>query len=309
MSGTVWSKFYWSDWESDPALRLCSLAAQGLWMRMLCIASAHDPIGYVAVAGRGLDETALARMTGCSESEAAALLGELDQNGVFSRDRQGRIYSRRMTTDAKKAATARKNGKNGGNPSLRKQSENSASDKGSDKSPLKPQEPEARDQKKEILPSVEQRNPKAGRGCRLPDGWKPSDPGLQFARGLGASDREIERELSTMTDWALQASGDKGVKRDWEAFWRNWIRKAAEAGRFTGTAAPQLRAIAAAVPGPVSNEQWLKRLQWAREREDWRAEWGPMPGQPGSLVPDNLMTEAFRMTFEAMLASDRRKAG
>ena len=59
MSGTIWSKFYWSDWETDPALRLCSLAAQGLWMRMLCVAASHDPIGYVAVAGRGLDETAL----------------------------------------------------------------------------------------------------------------------------------------------------------------------------------------------------------------------------------------------------------
>ena len=64
MSGTVWSKFFWSDWETDPALRLCSLAAQGFWMRMLSIAAAHDPIGYVAVAGRTLDETALARLTG-----------------------------------------------------------------------------------------------------------------------------------------------------------------------------------------------------------------------------------------------------
>lgn len=93
MSGVVWSKFFWQDWETDPAVRLCSLAAQGLWMRMLCIASAHDPIGYVAVAGKGLDETSLARLTGCQESEIASLLGELDRNGVFSRDRQGRIYS------------------------------------------------------------------------------------------------------------------------------------------------------------------------------------------------------------------------
>ena len=82
MSGTVWTKFYWSDWESDPALRLCSLAAQGLWMRMLCIASAHDPIGYVAVAGRGLEETSLARMTGCSESEVRDLLPSLTAASV-----------------------------------------------------------------------------------------------------------------------------------------------------------------------------------------------------------------------------------
>lgn len=88
-------------------------------MDMLSIAGAHDPIGYVAVAGRGLDETAIARMTGVSESEVHALLGELERNGVFSRDRHGRIYSRRMVRDARKAAIARKDGAKGGNPKLK----------------------------------------------------------------------------------------------------------------------------------------------------------------------------------------------
>ncbi|CAN7666179.1 hypothetical protein LJR098_002005 [Rhizobium sp. LjRoot98] len=77
MSGVVWSKFFWQDWEIALAVRLCSLSAQGLWMRMLCIASAHDPIGYVAVAGKGLDETSLARLTGRQESEIAFLLTSL----------------------------------------------------------------------------------------------------------------------------------------------------------------------------------------------------------------------------------------
>tara|TARA_R110002074_G_C12558458_1_gene667639 strand:- start:31689 stop:32339 length:651 start_codon:yes stop_codon:yes gene_type:complete len=113
-------------------------------MRLLCIAAAHEPIGYVAVAGRGLDETSLARMTGCLESEAKDLLGELERNGVFSRDRQGRIFSRRMIRDAKKAAIARKNGKSGGNPNLSKQKSFSASDNLPDKPSVKPQKPETR---------------------------------------------------------------------------------------------------------------------------------------------------------------------
>jgi len=135
MSGITWTKFFWSDWQSEPALRLCSYAARGLWMDMLCIAAAHDPIGYVAVAGRGLDETSIARMTGGQESEVRDLLGELERNGVFSRDRQSRIYSRRMVADAKKAAIARKNGKLGGNPSLGKIETNSASDNQEDNTP------------------------------------------------------------------------------------------------------------------------------------------------------------------------------
>lgn len=142
----VWSKFFWQDWESDPAVRLCSMAAQGLWMRMLCIAAAHDPIGYVAVAGKGLDETSLARLTGCQESEVISLLGELDRNGVFSRDRQGRIYSRRMTRDARKAAVAKNNGRKGGNPSLGKGEGNSASDNQQDKGVDNPHKPRAKSQ-------------------------------------------------------------------------------------------------------------------------------------------------------------------
>ncbi|CDX21886.1 conserved hypothetical protein [Mesorhizobium sp. ORS 3324] len=147
MSGTVWSRFFWSDWESDPNLRLCSLAAQGLWMRMLCIAAAHEPVGYVAIAGKGLDEAALARLAGCPEAELGVLLAELEQNRVFSRDRHGRIYSRRMIADARKARVARRNGAKGGNPSLSKERAFSPSDKrrvkAADKGEDKPQSPES----------------------------------------------------------------------------------------------------------------------------------------------------------------------
>lgn len=141
-----WSKFFWQDWEADQALKLCSLSAQGLWMRMLCIAATHDPVGYVSVAGKPLDETGLARLTGASESEVAILLHELDQHGVFSRDRHGRIYSRRLIRDARKAANAKKNGKLGGNPRLGKQREKTGSDNPQVKGWDKPHKPEARSQ-------------------------------------------------------------------------------------------------------------------------------------------------------------------
>ncbi len=44
MSGTTWSKFYWSDWLSDSALRAVSSAARGLWIDMLCIAAVVCPL-------------------------------------------------------------------------------------------------------------------------------------------------------------------------------------------------------------------------------------------------------------------------
>jgi hypothetical protein len=143
-----WSKFFWSDYAADPALRLCSFAAQGLWMRMLCIAAEHDPAGYVAVNGRGLDETAIARSTGGALEEVISLLFELESHGVYSRDRRGWIYSRRLVNDAKRRRNAAEAGKKGGNPTLRKETEKFGTLKGQDKVNLNgqanPQKPEAR---------------------------------------------------------------------------------------------------------------------------------------------------------------------
>lgn len=154
MAATIWSKFFWSDWANDPALRLCSLAAQGLWMRCLCIAAESDPTGYVSVNGRPLGVTDIARMVGVTETEAASLIADLERNGVFSRDRNGRIYSRRMVRDAKLQEVARKNGRRGGNPSLRKHNENENRDNPPHKGGHNTHKPEARIQTDNHLAST-----------------------------------------------------------------------------------------------------------------------------------------------------------
>jgi hypothetical protein len=153
MAGTIWTKFFWQDWAADPALRMCSFAAQGLWMRVLCLAAEADPIGYVVVNGKPLDFSAIARLTGGTEQEVVSLIDELDRNGVLSRDRRGAIYNRRMVRDAKKIAHARKVGRLGGNPSLSKTRDNPAQDNPQvnpeDKGTDKAHKPEARSQKPE----------------------------------------------------------------------------------------------------------------------------------------------------------------
>lgn len=143
MTGTVFSKFFWSDWLSDPGVRASAYGARGLWMDMLCIAATAEPYGYLVVNGRPLDAADIARLTGGQLHEVEILLSELERNGVFSRDRAKRIYSRRMVRDAKKAAIARKNGKEGGNPTLTNKTGNSASDNLPDKPPDKPHKPQA----------------------------------------------------------------------------------------------------------------------------------------------------------------------
>ena len=95
---TTW---FYKDWVNDPGVSSSSLAARGLWMEMLAIAASAEPYGDVVINGRPISEVQLARRVGASVEEVTTLLAELEENGVFSRDRKdGRIFSRRMRREA-----------------------------------------------------------------------------------------------------------------------------------------------------------------------------------------------------------------
>jgi 5-methylcytosine-specific restriction endonuclease McrA len=117
-NGYRWSKFWWQDWAGDAALRACSLAAQGLWMRLLCVMHEATPRGYLLLDGQPPTAKQLAGITGATLKELAALLGELRQARVYSIDPEGWIYSRRMVKDTAASAKGRETGKQGGNPQL-----------------------------------------------------------------------------------------------------------------------------------------------------------------------------------------------
>ena len=119
MTANPWSKFFWNDWDRDSGLRLCSFAAQGLWMRLLCMAGRSD--GKVLLNGEPPTADQLGRLYGENPENISAWMGELENNFVFSKNKNGIIFSRRMIKDQKKIKIARENGKSGGNPSLGKQ--------------------------------------------------------------------------------------------------------------------------------------------------------------------------------------------
>jgi hypothetical protein len=71
--------------------------------------------------------------------------------------------------------------------------------------------------------------PKGGqKGSRLPSDWQPSDADRDAATAEGVPDREIDREASKFRDFWSAKAGKDGVKRDWPAVWRNWVRRACE---------------------------------------------------------------------------------
>ena len=114
-------QFYPADWRKDPALSACSLAARGLWIELMCVAHEGDNYGYLSINGKPMTPAQVARMVGESPAVAAKLLKELEDAGVFSRDEQGCIFSRRMVKDEHVRNVRADAGRLGGNPNLLKQ--------------------------------------------------------------------------------------------------------------------------------------------------------------------------------------------
>ena len=65
---------------------------------------------------------------------------------------------------------------------------------------------------------------KKKRGSRLSDDWVlPRDWG-EWALSQGWSEVAIRNEADLFRDYWISAPGQKGVKLDWFATWRNWLR-------------------------------------------------------------------------------------
>lgn len=116
-----WAKWSFEAWETDAGLALCSMGAQGFWMRLLCIAAKER--GYVLVEGKVPTTEELAFLTRQEVDDVEIWLEELETRGVFSRASfrgvSRAIYSRRMVRDFQASARNSANGKKGGNPALK----------------------------------------------------------------------------------------------------------------------------------------------------------------------------------------------
>lgn len=104
-------QFYPGDWLRD-SVAGCSLAAQGLWLRVMFLAHDSERYGYLSINGVAMPRDFIARKVGCSLDEFDTLLIELDRAGVPGRTPEGIIFSRRMVRDAKERQQAGQRKKN-----------------------------------------------------------------------------------------------------------------------------------------------------------------------------------------------------
>ena len=59
----------------------------------------------------------------------------------------------------------------------------------------------------------------------MPTDWRLPKSWGDWAIAEGVPDQAARAEADRFRDYWLGVSGQKGVKLDWEATWRNWVRK------------------------------------------------------------------------------------
>ena len=100
------------------SLKLCSLAAKGLWIEMMSIMGISERHGYLQIGGIPITNQQLAVMIGVPIKDVDKYMAELESNKVFNRDATGIPYCRRMAREYDEYLEAKANGQLGGNPAL-----------------------------------------------------------------------------------------------------------------------------------------------------------------------------------------------
>lgn len=206
-----WSKFVWNDWQKDEGLKMCSLAARGLWMEMLCIMHNAEPRGYLLVNGRKPTARQMATLVGATEAEILALVEELREAGVYSVREDGVPFSRRMRDEVENEARWREYGARGGNPNITKNQRDADGVNPYAQGGLTPtvnleSESENKNQKKESpLP------PASGGGTIIK---------ADFRKGKRAEQGPVTKLPRRTRDLALPEHAD--ALAGFEEFWRNY---------------------------------------------------------------------------------------
>jgi len=165
------------------------------------------------------DDARLARIAGRSIEEWTAMKPMLQaffkQGWTHSRiDRElvrQRSISESNSQKARKAASVRWGGM------LQASVEQSSANANQSQSHNHNQILESEDKKESV--------PRSSRGSRLQANWFPEIEEQELANKLGVN---LSAELEKFRDYWISQPGQKGVKVDWAATWRNWIRRVAE---------------------------------------------------------------------------------
>jgi hypothetical protein len=126
-------------------------------------------------------------------------------------------------------------------------------------------------------PPIQSKPTRAKPATDLPSGWEMDGKTWQLAEELGFTAREASDQLDRMRDWARNA-GPKGRKTDWNAAFRNWLKRAADDRRNKPQTAVQRNSLADsfAILDAVTDEA-IRRTDGRREEGGEETPF-PLPG-------------------------------
>ena len=139
------------------------------------------------------------------------------------------------------------------------------------------------------LPVTDPPPAKRDRGSRLPTDWHLPDDWRDWATnellsggaGLQATIPWIDRTAERFRDFWLAKPGKDGIKLDWQATWRNWVRAEIDRGRAprgNGASAP-----AANGKPPDDDARQAAAQRYLDDLERWK--YDAAHGKPGRPEP------------------------
>lgn len=271
-----WFRLY-NDVVNDPKVQRLPAETFRGWINILCIASKNDGvlpcIEDIAFTLR-MDESAATELI--SALQTAGLI-EQTEAGAAPHKWRDRQFKSDTSTDRVKRHRAK-----------RHETERNVTCNVSETASETDQSQSRADTDTESPPKPPSRGGKTKRGSRLDLDALPSE-WASWARdeGFGNPEREFDR----FRDYWKAAPGQKGVKADWLATWRNWIRRALDDGKGEATADSPV------TPRPECVMVWSGECDWPQlarrmERHGYRIEVPDGPGElRGPLPPPHLVPQ------------------
>ena len=116
-------KYHFIQWnmgqhDLDPGIRALNRTEEFIWWKMCCLMQESEVPGYLILAGKPTPLEVIAKASKSEVHEVKAVLKRLAELKIYSRDKRGIIFCRRMVRDEDYRAKASKFGKKGGNPAL-----------------------------------------------------------------------------------------------------------------------------------------------------------------------------------------------
>lgn len=165
----------------------------------------------------------------CSTRKARALVKALVDAGKIE-IQDGQITNKRAVSDLVHRGFVSISRSESGAKGGRTRAENAAKalkDKEATQANASSREEKSRVEKEDTNVSSQKTVSKTTKGTRLSGDWTlPKSWGVWAIDEGGLPEPDVRQEASKFRDYWIGVSGSKGVKLDWQATWRNWIRKA-----------------------------------------------------------------------------------